>query len=162
MKEEIKSKLDAILRKKKEKEKQLADKELDERLQREAVNIEFERICDETIVPAMEEMGESLKARGFTYKIARIRGDSGRYKDSKIFFKFANDEDSASLHNPGQHPHFAVYCDHSKGSVTFHESTMMPRSGGYSGSCGKATLDQLTIDMLQTKMLETITKALKA
>jgi hypothetical protein len=61
----------------------------------------------------------------------------------------------------GDTPHFAALLEKSKAGVYFHESTMLPGRGGQSGSCGEVKLTEITVDVLEAAIANTITKIFK-
>ena len=110
----------------------------------------------EVIRPAMEEMLSELKRRGLSSKIsmAEERYDSQkRYHGAKIKMAFPTGR--------SEEPYLEVLCEKEQGHVRFYESTLGLGSSGHAGSAGEVTLDQITTDLIQEKLLKLVTEILR-
>jgi hypothetical protein len=160
VKDEIKNKLSALFAEN-EKKKQAAEVAQDARQSKEAQFLTaFEDAADNIIEPAMREISELLQANGFHCLISRVQesiDDRHLIRPSDVTLVISRDP--IKYYNRiarERHPHFTVFCDKSKQIFQFHESTIGQNTGGHGGSCGEATLETLTKDLLQAKITKTI------
>ncbi|MDE2135492.1 MAG: hypothetical protein KGJ49_12965 [Alphaproteobacteria bacterium] len=158
MKDELQTKLDSVFI------KHEASKAAAAQVQRIAKNKEDEcleafAVVRHTLIgPAMKEIGEYIKAKGYTYEISVVNGgfEPGRDRrevPASIRLTFLlGDRNLPDYEYPG----FSVICEKSRGTVLFHESTSSPGRGGHSGPAGEVKISELTKELLQERILKVI------
>jgi|SRR5208283_4319738 len=96
---------------------------------------EFIRICTDIIEPAMREIGDFARTRGWDYRIVSKEERSepnGRLDPAEIRIDFFR---SGEIPRPAhEQASFSVICDKQDGAAQFHESTMGPGHGGSRGT----------------------------
>lgn len=154
MKDELKSSLDAMFQADGER-KSAAQKAQDEGLRKEAEFLAAFHACAETLIkPAMEEIGAYAEEKGYPYRIDEHREETGqgaRRQPASIAIVFVMQK--GKYHPTNELPSFAVRCDKSGRKVEFLENTMSPGNPGRSGGAGEASLEELTRDMVQAKIV---------
>jgi hypothetical protein len=160
MKDEIKSKLDAILDRHDAAKRAAAEAKRVAENKEQAFIREFLKICDTVIRPAMEEIGNSVSVRGISFRISNqdaIPSDPrrGGGQGPSIAITFFPGQQEYPEHD---FPAFTVFGNKYKQNVTFHERTMMPGRGGSAGPSGEANLAELSSDLVQTKILNVLHK----
>ncbi len=152
MKEETKSKLDAVF-----KAEQVA------KGKQEAFLQNFMEAQDTIIRPAMEEIGEYVRGKGYSHEISTeedgISNDgNNRPISASTRITFFLGERQYPRH---QFPGFSVICDKNQELVFFHESTMSPGRGGHAGGAGQATLPEVTKDLIQEKISNVLSEVFR-
>ena len=135
---------------------------------KESSEDEFERAfkqrCDTSISSAFGQIGEYLKGKGLKTRIERTEERRGR--DGKVEHQSAitlrlligNEE----RHYPEyEQPHLSLVCDKGKQLVHVNESTTTLQAGGHSSTVASVTIEQLTDEFLQQKLLVLLQDVLK-
>jgi homoserine kinase len=156
MKDSIRSSLDDVFQKL-EAKKKAQEETAEAKKTRDAAFLEaFRKKQKEVIRPAMEEMLAELEQRGVSSKIsaAEERYDSQkRHHGAKIKMAFPTGK--------SEEPYLEVQCEKEQGCVRFYESTLGLGSSGHAGSAGEATLEEVTTDLIQEKILKLVTEILR-
>jgi hypothetical protein len=115
----------------------------------------FAAVRDNVIRPAMEEIGEYVEAKGYTYTIDTrpdaVRAD-GTPRKAYIRLTF-NIGDSARRED---HPGLTVFCDKSRSFAQFHARTCRSGRGGKAGLVGEFEIGDVTREIVQAKILALI------
>lgn len=167
MKNETEKKLDAVFDA--YAARQTAAKQAtDARKTKEQLNVEqFYALREAVIRPAMESIQKYLQAKGFKSDIENVEdgydtADARRRPiEARVTLKLSVAPPPGSYSRTIERPHFAVILNKADSSVYFHESTMMPGQGGMAGGCGTARLDEITGDLIEAKIAETLGKIFK-
>lgn len=124
---------------------------------------EFNAARDALIRPAMEEIGEYVKGKGYSYEVS-IEDDKpspdgrSRSTPASIRLTIFLGERRRPAH---EHPGLSVICEKGQQKVRFHENTTSPGRGGHSGPAGDTTLPALTKDLLQEKILKVVAEVFR-
>ena len=161
MEEPVRSKLDAIFM------HHTVSRQADARRMRavdekeEASLKAFAKLRDDIIRPAMEEMGEYVKAQGYTYTIdteAAGIGPDGVPNKADIRLTFHIDgRRSRKEDQPG----LTVFCDKSRGLAQFHVRTFTSGRGGHAGLVGEFEIAEVTKELVQEKILAVIAEVFR-
>ena len=161
MEDPVRSKLDAIFRR-----HALSKQGRAERLtiidERETAALKaFTTVRENLIRPAMQEMGEYVKAQGYTYTIdteADGFGPDRAYNKADIRLTiYVDGHRSRKEDNPG----LTVFCDKSRGLAQFHARTFTSGRGGHSGLVGEFEIDEVTKELVQEKILAVIAEVFR-
>lgn len=127
---------------------------------------EFERLVDETIRPAMEDVGAVLRSRGHEYEIATTKGYTdfdGRLHNTQITMRLYPVGIDRSLFVSTSTPYVAFASDWLDTRVTVQESTAMPvgnsKAPGNRGKSGKGaaySLGQLTPAVVEREIVDVL------
>jgi len=162
MKDETKSKLDAIFDRHEASKRAAAQAKQVVESKEEAFVRAFNEASDKIIRPALEEVGKHAKARGISYEISNEEDKlpTGREpgRSASIAITFFPGE---KKYPPTEFPALTVFCEKHKQRVRFHERTMMPGRGGHAGPTGEADLPQITADLIQQKILDVLSQAFR-
>lgn len=118
---------------------------------------------DNMILPAMEEVGEFVKAKGYSYEISTEDDEPSldgqrRSTPASIRFTMFLSERRFLSH---EHPGFSVICEKSRKMVRFHQNTTLPGRAGQYSPAGETTLDKITDDLIQQKILKVIAEVFR-
>src|SRR5919106_873344 len=157
MKDDTKAALDGIFAKH-DQRKQAEQRATDERKTTEAKFLEkFLQVREGIIRPALEEIGEYVKGKGYDYEIV-TRDDSDphskRGTTASIGIQFKRASNDLNLTYGASSPNFSVISEKGAQRVRFHENTMMRSGGGHSGPAGESKLEEVTPDKLQKMLLK--------
>jgi len=160
VKNDTKSKLDAIFQHH-EAAKRIASQKQEEKETKEQQFLrEFLDAREKIIRPAMQEVGEYVKAKGYNYEIStedeRIPADgrSGS-TDASIRLTIFTSEKNRPRH---EFPGLTAYCRKRDQRIGFHSSNIAPERGGSAGPAGDAALSEITADLIQEKLLKVVTE----
>lgn len=163
MKDDIKSKLDAAFEKHEASKRAAATAKQVAETKEQVFLREFVEARDAIIRPAMEEVGEYVKGKGYSYEVSTeddkpsLDGRSRSIPASIRLTMFLGERRHPVHENPG----FSVICEKGQQRVRFHESTMSPARGGHAGPAGEATLPELTKDLIQEKILKVVAEVFR-
>ena len=129
---------------------------------REAAALEaFAKVRDEIIRPAMQEMGEYVKTRGYTYTIDTeadgVGPDSAYNKADIRLTLYVDGRRSRKEDQPG----LTVFCDKSRGLAQFHARTFTSGRGGHAGLVGEFEFAEVTTELVQEKILAVIAEVFR-
>ena len=158
MSDKLKAELEAIFNAHDEARAQAKNRQ-SEKEQREAeFLLSFERVRESLIRPTLETIVDHMKARGHKCRIEakdeKAERD-GRYEAPKISILFLVDDDGKH-HASSEYPRLSIICEKVDSRLHFHESTMSPGRGGHAGGTGVTTLDRITADLINEKVLKVI------
>ena len=158
MKDDTRAALDLIFEKH-EARKKTAEKAEEAKRSKEALFLEaFLQKRKGVIRPAMEEIGERVKQRGYGYQITNADDSFHTSTEASITLVLHAESDRPGGYN---RPHFSVICDKHAGQVRFREDTTGGGHGGPAGSAGEATLEQLTPELIQEKILKMVAEVFR-
>ncbi len=129
MREETRERLETLMARY---EKRLADERKRHEANRRRHDVfvgEFERLIDDTIRPAMDEVGAALRHRGHDYEIATTQAytDSDRRpRHTQVTMRIFPAGIQRSLFTSTATPYIAFVCDWLEARVTVRESAAMP------------------------------------
>ena len=161
MGDKLKAELDAIFSSH-ERATALIARQVEDKDQRERQFIaRFEALRESLIKPVFQEVGELVKARGYDYRIEswdERRDESGRPEGPQVEICFLTERDAASK---GPHPRFTIIAEKYASRLRFKESTVTPGRTGRSGEAGETTLDALTRDLLEERLVALLREVFK-
>ena len=120
----------------------------------DAFYLEFKRVRTEIIRPAMDDIGNQLKAKGHTVEIAEV-GDERSKRDSKITLRVAIGGMPSSAYIP-ENTAMVSFCHTGHTSVSIQASTPSQHKSEFSGSRGIHALAEITTDLVERKILEVL------
>ena len=131
-------------------------KDAKDRLQSEedAFYLEFKRIRTEIIRPAMDDIGNQLKAKGHTVEIAEV-GDERSKRDAKITLRVAIGGVPSSAYIP-ENTALVSFCHTGHTTVSIQASTPAQHRSKFEGSRGNFALAEITTDLVEKKILEVL------
>jgi len=154
MEKNIQSELERIL----EKNRQTNEKIQSEKTSRENKELlflnEFYKVSKEIIRPAMEEIGKAVSTNGIEYRItekADLSARDGRHEPAEITVSFFTKDRHPSPGNLS--PKFSVTCIKRNFEVSYYES-----SWSTGGPLGPGKLENITVELIQHKILEVLKK----
>ncbi len=158
MRDSLKLELDALLdnyeiRKKKQQEEYRIQKREEDRFLKR-----FLLVREQVIKPAMQEIGELLKKRGKNNRIVEEDESvdtKGKLKEARISMFFLMRQQKQG-HRLNQYPLVAFIATKSKKRVWVHERTIGPDRGGHSGNAGEYSLEQISMDLVQQKIMKVL------
>jgi hypothetical protein len=154
MKEENDSQLQSILQKFEQKLAQSRDARDKQQSAADAFYLEFKRVRTEVIRPAMDDIGNQLKARGHTVEISEV-GDERSKRDAKITLRVAVGGVPSSAYI-AENTAVVSFCHTGLTSVSIQASTPAQHKSDFSGSRGNFALAEITTDLVERKILEVI------
>ena len=161
MKNDIKSKLDTAFAKLEEAQRDAAEEKAVAETKAEAFRKRFLDVRESMIRPAMEEIGQYIRSKGYDFDITASDGD----KNGAASIKLTIIEGPRSgFYRPGANPTLpglSVHCLSEKQVVGFHENTI-GNYGGHASGAGEFTLEQLTKDLVQDKVANVLAEMLSA
>ena len=154
MKKENESQLESIMQK--FEEKLVKSKDVHERRQSEedAFYVEFRRVRTEVIRPAMEDVGNQLKARGHNFEILEI-DDERRKRDAKITMRIMIGGVPSSAYTP-ENTVLVSFAHTGHTSVSIQASTPSQHSSGFAGPRGNYAVSEITTDLVEKTLLEVL------
>ncbi|MEH7850187.1 hypothetical protein [Rhizobium laguerreae] len=155
MDDEVKKSLDKIFAQHREAKEVRAIQKEQSISAEEEFKVDFETAADQIIVPVMNEIGEYIKAQGYSFRVDRqaervtnIR--TNRSQPAMVRLVIVT---SAVQSHSDKNPAFSVFAEKSSKKVRFHESTR-----NLSGPAGEYPLSALSRDLLQSRILELLKK----
>src|SRR6185437_8001084 len=113
--------------------------------------------CAKVIKPALERIAEYLRTKGMDARVSEAqerRGRDGRLEQrEEIAIRLLIKSDEHPYPGIHEQPCFSLHPDKHKQLIDLWQSTMRPRGGGQSGGVGTVTLDQVTEELLEGKVL---------
>lgn len=121
-------------------------------------------VCrDETIIPAMREIGELLRSRGHQYGVLatgeRIDAD-GKTIPAAVTLEFYPAGIARRRFAKRTVPHVSFIAQPSTGKVLVYENSVAPRVGGWFGNKGEFSLDEIDGDFVEEQILPMIEEVL--
>jgi hypothetical protein len=158
----LKDEIDAIFSAHEKATDLIAQQVLDKESRERAFLERFHLLGETLIKPVFEEVGQLVKARGCDYRIASLgerRDASGRPEGPQIEIGFLTGTESSDGERP--YPKFTVVAEKYAAKLRFRESTAMPGRSGRSGETGESTLDALTRDVLEERLVALLREVFK-
>jgi hypothetical protein len=158
MKDEIRSKLDAAFERHEASRRAVTEAREVKETKEQVFSRSFSELRDSLIRPAMEEIGQYVKGKGYSYEIStedeHVATDSrSRSTSASIKITLFLDE---RKHPEYEMPFLSVIAQKERQNVRFHESTMVPGRGGASGPAGETSLAEITPQLIQEKILKVV------
>ncbi|MDD5581469.1 MAG: hypothetical protein PHY16_19660 [Methylobacter sp.] len=163
MPDKLKTELDAIFNAHEETKKKIEHQKSQQELREEAFVQSFHELQDSLIRPTFESIGEYITVKGYKYRIETSEEQTdrdGRYQSPSISIRFLVGEDDRRYQSH-EYPHLSVICEKRTSKLRFHESTMSPGKGGRAGSAGETTPTELTVDVLNQKVIKVLREVFK-
>lgn len=163
MKHEIKSKLDAAFQRHEASKRAASEAKQVAETKEQVFLREFIEARDAIIRPAMEEIGEYVKGKGYSYEVSTEDdkpSPDGRSRSTPASIRltmFLGERRYPAYEHPG----FSVTCEKGQQKARFHENTTSPGRGGHSGPAGEAPLPDLTKDLIQEKILKVVAEVFR-
>ena len=120
----------------------------------EASYLEFKRVRTEVIRPAMDDIGNQLKAKGHTVEIAEV-GDERSKRDAKISLRVTIGGVPSSAYIP-ENTALVSFCHTGHTTVSIQASTPSQHKSDFAGQRGSYTLAEITTDLVEKKILEVL------
>jgi hypothetical protein len=161
--DKLKAELDAIFSSH-ERATALIARQVEDKDQRERQFIaRFEALRESLIKPVFQEVGELVKARGYDYRIEswdERRDESGRPEGPQVEIGFLTEPEGYAA-SKGPYPRFTIIAEKYASRVRFKESTVTPGRTGRSGEAGECTLEALTRDLLEERLVALLREVYK-
>lgn len=154
MKEENESHLHSIMQKFEQKLAKSKDAKDRQQTEADAFYLEFKRVRIEVIRPAMEDIGNKLKAMGHNVEIAEI-GDERSKRDAKITLRVMMGGVPSSAYIP-ENTALVSFCHTGHTTVSIQASTPSQHRSDFAGPRGNYALSEITTDLVEKKILEVL------
>lgn len=150
MKDETKNALRAIFDKQEENQKERQQQQAKAKSERDKFLEGFDKLGSGVIRPTLENIGEELISKGHGFEITQqpeTRDYDGKTEAARVKME-------VYPHNQrqgGKFPSLTFYAETYENKVWTHVSTMMPVGGGQSGPHNHYSLDDITIDTVESE-----------
>jgi len=127
------------------------------RADQEAFVVDFERLADEVMRPAMEAIGLVLRERGHDFDIsARTErlDRQGRVLDARITMSVFPSGVARDRYTPLNTPQVSFVCDRRARKIRVHDVTFMPTGTGRASARGEWTVDRMTPGFAERAILD--------
>ena len=165
MKPELQQELDALLKAYDQKQHAQEIKDQDIKAEEEKFLESFYSVRDSIIAPALEELGEIVKARGHGFEIEKRDysiDSKGRTDNAMIAIVFIPGGSRSGYYAERyRYPSLGFTCDRHKEVVALHGSTLRPLGGGSLGPRGECKLEQITTDFIHAQAFEILKEVFK-
>jgi hypothetical protein len=166
MKDSVKASMDALFAEKAKKAAAASTAKSAQENKEDEARKQFQNLIVTVIKPTMESFAAYLEQKGHATNISvqEEQRETTQYGERQVAQDQITMLISPDLKPPYRGggglnvPHFSVHLQKAKGTVYFHESTMLPSRGGHAGSCGEAKLSDVTTELLETAIAATLTK----
>jgi hypothetical protein len=157
MKQTVNDRLDQIFDRR-DLDRRLASEEKTERESKEnAFVLAFLEARENVFRPALAEIGEYVKSKGWGYEISiQAEAPASGGQTTKVEFIKLNLLTGGRTSRLHEYPGLSITADKKDQRVCFHESTIGPLHGGTSDSSGCVSLEEATADLVQEKVLGVI------
>ena len=157
MKDESKKRLDAIFERHAAATTAEQDKDKRRAVEEAEFVAQFARVRDEIIRPVFETMASYLKGRGVDSQISTTEESGsterfGIHSSASIKLSFYPRAGRSSK----EHPAMAVTADKHAKHASFHETGVHPTGGSRSGAAGDVKLEQITVELVESKLVTLI------
>ncbi|OGW67387.1 MAG: hypothetical protein A3H49_07070 [Nitrospirae bacterium RIFCSPLOWO2_02_FULL_62_14] len=154
MKEENGSQLQALMQNFEQKLAKSRDARDRQQTEAEAFYLEFKRVRTEIIRPALEDIGNQLKAKGHAVEISEV-GDERSKRDAKITLRVTIGGVPSSAYVP-ENTALVSFCHTGHTTVSIQASTPSQHKSDFAGSRGSYALSEITTDLVERKILEVL------
>jgi hypothetical protein len=158
MKEEDKSHLESIMKQFEEKLAKSKDEKERRQSEEDASFIEFKRVRTEVIRPAMEDIGNELKARGHNSEISEV-GDERSKREAKITMRITIGGVPTSTYAP-ENTVSVSFSPMGHTTISIHAAIPKSRSE-FTAQRGSYAASEITTDLVQKKILEVLEEVFK-
>ncbi|MGA2550257.1 MAG: hypothetical protein ABSF50_08910 [Burkholderiaceae bacterium] len=162
MKHSTREQIDKIFELNAEKKRQDQKAKAEKELREAAFLLEFIECGEFIIKPAMEAIGEYARAKGLESRIESTEmgnGTSWNAVSPEYSIRFILGENQFGPEY--QQPYVRIVCDLHSQKANFHESTIGPGRGGHSGQTGSVPLDEVTEDLVHSRILRVLAEILQ-
>ena len=146
MKKEDESRLESILKTFEQKLAKSKDAKDQRQSEEDVFYMEFKRIRTQVIRPAMEDIGNQLKARGHNSDISEV-GDERSKRDAKITMSITMGGVPSSAYAP-ENTVSVSFSHTGHTTISFHASTPMQSRRGFAGLRGNVLLAIVLVNVL--------------
>jgi hypothetical protein len=155
MKKENESHLETIMNQFEQKLAKSKDAKKQRQSEEDVFYMEFKRVRTEVIRPAMEDIGNQLKARGHTSEISEV-GDERRKRDAKITMSITIGGVPTSASTPENTVSVSFsHTGHTTISI-LHASTPMQIGKEFAGRGGNYAASEITTDLVEKTILKVL------
>jgi len=154
MKKEDESHLESIMKKFEQKLAKSKDAKEQRQSEEDVFYMEFKRIRTQVIRPAMEDIGNQLKARGHNSEISEV-GDERSKRDAKITMSITIGGVPSSAYAP-ENTVSVSFSHMGHTTISIYASTPMQNRRGIAGLRGNYATSKITADLVQKKILEVL------
>ena len=154
MKKEDESRLESILKTFEQKLAKSKDAKDQRQSEEDVFYMEFKRIRTQVIRPAMEDIGNQLKARGHNSDISEV-GDERSKRDAKITMSITIGGVPSSAYAP-ENTVSVSFSHTGHTTISFHASTPMQNKRGFTGLRGNFAASEITTDVVEKKILDVL------
>ncbi len=154
MKKENESQLESIMQKFEQKLAKSKDVHEQRQSEEDAFYVEFRRVRANVIRPAMEDVGNQLKARGHNFEISEL-DDERRKRDAKITMSITLGGVPSSAYTP-ENTVLVSFAHTGHTSVSIQASTPSQHRSGFAGPRGNYAASEITTDLVEKKILEVL------
>jgi hypothetical protein len=151
MKKEDKSHLESIMTRFEQKLANSKDAKERQQSEEDAFFIEFKRVRSQVIRPAMEEIGNELKARGHSSEILEV-GDERSKRDAKITMRITINGIPTSAYTP-ENTASISFSHTGHATIAIHAITPIKNRSDFAGP-GNYVISEITTDLIEKKILE--------
>ena len=162
MKDSVKSGLDGLFKTHQDKNDQVQSLEKEKENREKEFLSAFYAHQKSVIRPAMEAIGKYIEEKGCKYEIEESQDGAahgGKRQGASIEIRFLFGKDS--YRPTHEYSSFTVFCEKNVQKARFHENIVALSRGGQSGPAGQASLDEVTEDLIHTKILHVLAEAIK-
>lgn len=154
MKKENKSHLESIMNNFEQKMAKSKDAKEQRQSEEDTFYMEFKRVRTEVIRPAMEDIGNQLKARGHNSQITDV-GDERSKRDAKIIMSITIGGVPSSTYTP-ENTVSVSFSHTGHTTISIHASTPMQSRRGFAEQRGNYAASEITTDLVEEKILEVL------
>lgn len=154
MKKEDESRLESILKTFEQKLAKSKDVKEQRQSEEDVFCMEFKRIRTQVIRPAMEDIGNQLRARGHNCEISEV-GDERSKRDAKITMSITIGGVPSSAYAP-ENTVSVSFSHTGHTTISIHASTPMQNRRGFAGLRGNFAIAEITTDVVEKKILEVL------
>ena len=164
MKKESKSKLDALMSKYDQRIAEAQQKREQGEREEETFLIEFRRLRKEVIRPVMEDIGNQLRKDNHEFRIferEESEESEGRQRDAHITMNVYPKDINRGDFGSTSTPFIRFYAEKYKERISIYGSSIIPGWGGESTDYGEFETMKVTIDVVESKILEVLERIFK-
>ena len=154
MNKEDESRLESILMTFEQKLEKSKDAKEQRQSEEDVFSMEFKRIRTQVIRPAMEDIGNQLRARGHSSEISEV-GDERSKRDEKITMSITIGGVPTSAYTP-ENTVSVSFSHTGHTTISMHASTPMQNRRASGGLRGNYAASEITTDVVEKQILEVL------